>query len=169
MAIETKEKEIKGSIYTVTQLPARRALRLKTKLIKLFGASLAQLVLNQPEEKKDKQAAETEYDKVRIKDIYNSGVVKSIQFLCQNLNENTLEELIVELMQGVRRDGVELVPAQIDHLFAGDLGTLYTVILFVLEVNYADFFEREETSDTGSPSEGLQALVQTTRKTYGWK
>ena len=43
--IQTKEKQIHGAVYSVTQLPARRALRLKAKLLRLFGPALAHLFL----------------------------------------------------------------------------------------------------------------------------
>ncbi len=43
--IETREKQIHGAVYSVTQLPARRALRLKARLLRLFGPALAQLFL----------------------------------------------------------------------------------------------------------------------------
>lgn len=43
--IETREKHINGSVYSCTQLPARRALRMKAKLLRIFGPALAQLFL----------------------------------------------------------------------------------------------------------------------------
>ncbi len=126
MAIETREKEINGSRYTVTQLPARRAIRLKAKLIRILGPVIAQVFVTVTEKKNDLDQKDS--------------IVKAVELLGANLNENDFENTIVEILQGVRKDGVELVPAIIDMEFAGDMASLYQVVWFVLEVNYANFF-----------------------------
>src|SRR5271163_3077493 len=108
--IETKEKVIDGAVYSVTQLPARRALRLKAKLIKLFGVMIF-----------GKESS-------------------NFQALCQSLDENQFESICMEMIQGVRKNGVELVPATFDLEFAGDMAGVYKMLLFVIEVNYANFF-----------------------------
>lgn len=126
MAIQTREKEIEGAVYTVTQLTARRALRLKAKLIKMLGPVVAQIFITASEKSAD----------IEKKD----NIVKAIELLGGNLDEISFENIIVELLQGVRKDGVELQPAIIDLEFAGDLVTLYKVIWFVLEANYGSFF-----------------------------
>ena len=126
--IETREKEINGANYTVTQLPARRAIKLKAKLIKMFGPVLAQLFL--VVKKVDKE----EYEQ-------KSNIVSAVEILASNLDPVDFETLIVELFAGVRKNGKELLPNVIDTEFAGDLATLYLVALFVLEVNFASFFE----------------------------
>ena len=48
--IETKEKQIGDATYSVTQLPARRALKLKNKLIKMFGTAITQLLMTGTEQ-----------------------------------------------------------------------------------------------------------------------
>lgn len=113
--IETKEKEIGGAVYTVTQLPARRALKLKAKLLKLFGPALTQILLlsNDAEEKKPDEMTTDELasqlsmnpvDKYRIADLRKGGMVKGVQLLVSNLDDKTFDELCVEILQGVRRD-----------------------------------------------------------------
>lgn len=175
--IETKEKEIGGAVYTVTQLPARRALKLKAKLLKLFGPALTQILLlsNDTEEKKPDEMTTDELasqlsmnpvDKYRIADLRKGGMVKGVQLLVSNLDDKTFDELCVEILQGVRRDGVELRPETIDLQFAGRLSDLYAVMFFVLEVNFGDFFG---WGGIGNLSQGLKPQEQDTKKTYTYK
>ncbi len=119
--IETLDKNINGSIYTVTQLPARRALKVKARLIKLFGPAMAQFFLSS-----DKKSDE--------------GFVKAIEKLSLTIDENSFENICVELLNGVRKDGMELNAQLIDMEFAGDLASLYQVLWFVIEANYSSFF-----------------------------
>lgn len=128
MAIETRDKEINGSIYTVTQLPARRALRLKAKLIKVFGPVLAQFFVTVSDSKDDESTQK-------------NNIVKAVEMLGEHLDPNEFENLVVELLQGVRKGGMELTPAIIDLEFAGDMSSLYQVLWFVIEVNFSNFFE----------------------------
>lgn len=178
MAIETKEKKIGDAVYMVTQLPARRALRLKAKLIKLFGPALTQFVLmaNDPAEKEKgemtaEEAAELDatdlVDKYKLRSLKRASAVKVVQFLVQGVDDRNFDELCVEILQGVRRDGVELIPAIIDQAFAGRLMDLYTVILFVLEVNFADFFFAMKP--TGNPLAEEIFQAEDTRKTYTFR
>lgn len=121
--IETREKIIDGSTYSVTQLPARRALRMKAKLIKIFGPVLAQLFVS-----------------ATSKEAGNMDFVKAIELLGSHIDENSFEQICMELLVGVRKDGMELQPATIDLEFAGDIAGLYKVLWFVIEVNYSNFF-----------------------------
>lgn len=179
--IETKEKEINGNVYSVTQLPARRALRLKAKLIKTFGPALTQLILTYREDDKkpiDKMTDEEKereilfsqaspIDIYRIHDLKKSALVKAIQILSSAIDEKTFDEFCLEILQGCRRNGVEMIASNIDMDFAGNLSTLYEVIFFVLEVNYADFFIQ---SDTGYQLKEISPLPEVdTKKTYTFK
>lgn len=121
MAIQTIERNINGAVYSCTQLPARRALKLKAKLVKAIGPTVAQLFGS-------------------VSEGNNDHVIKAIQILSQTLNENEFEALVVELLQCVRKDGMELVPSIIDIEFAGDFDSLYKVLWFVLETNFSSFF-----------------------------
>jgi hypothetical protein len=123
--IETKEKIIEGCTYSVTQLPARRAIKLKARLIQQFGAVFGQF-FNVIEGSSDEQK--------------NSGISKAFELLSCHIQPDAFLDLIMEILTGVRKDGVELTPSTIDFEFAGDIGTLYQVVIFALEVNYANFF-----------------------------
>lgn len=128
--IETKEKEINGCKYTCTQMTARRALRMQAKLLKLFGASLAQIFL--PGEQTPLSGLAFSKDEV----------IKALQSLASELSEHVFDNLVVELLKDVRKDGIELTENVIDLEFAGDLYTLFEVVFFVLEVNFSSFFSR---------------------------
>lgn len=126
--IETKEKTINGAKYTVTQMTARKALRMKAKLLRLFGPAIAQIFLPGEDKPMEGMAFSKE------------EAVKALANLALELDENNFERLCMELMVGVRKDNVELSEAVIDLEFAGDLSTLFKVLWFVLEVNFASFF-----------------------------
>lgn len=142
MAIQTIEKEINGAVYSCTQLPARRAIKLKAKLIKLVGPTLAQLF-------SDGEGAKSK--------------VAAVELLANALDESNFSDLIVEILAGVRKNGMELQPAIIDLEFAGDFATLYHVVWFALEVNFASFFT---LLGIGNQSQEKAEAAPVTKKTY---
>lgn len=122
--IKAEDKVINGNNYTVTQMTARKALALQAKLMKLLGPS-AGVMLSQA----GKSAEEAE-----------KCLPQAIIMLVNQLDERTFDSLVMELMQGVRKDNFELTPQVLDMEFAGNLNTLFLVLQFVLEVNFGDFF-----------------------------
>lgn len=128
--IETKERIIGGSKYQVTQMTARRALRMQAKLLKLFGASLAHILLPSAGEEENIKGAT----------FSKSEAINALKDLACEIDESTFEKLVVELLSGVRKEGIELNEGVIDLEFAGELNTLFQVIWFVLEVNFSFFF-----------------------------
>lgn len=127
--IETREQVINGSRYTVTQMTARRALRMKARLLKMFGKALAQIFLPSNDESIQGMA------------FSKNSAVSAIQSLCESMDDKAFESVLVELLSGVRKEGMELTEGIIDLEFAGDLATLYQVVWFVLEANYSNFFQ----------------------------
>jgi hypothetical protein len=123
--IETIEKNIGNSRYMITQLPARRALRLQAKLLKLLGPSAGVMLL------------------AASKDILNAddSIPKAISLLVEQLDEKTFDQFVVEMLQGVRKDGVELNEKTIDLEFSGNLNELFLVLKEVLGANFGDFFQ----------------------------
>lgn len=122
--IETREKEIDGAVYLVTQMTARRALRMQAKLFKLMGPAFAEMAIfaaKNPETADD-------------------CIPKVLMLLAQQLDDKNFDELIVELLSGVRKDNAELTSSKIDLDFAGKLDSLFKVAKFVIEVNFSDFF-----------------------------
>jgi len=125
--IETKEKNIEGDVYSVTQFPARMALRMKAKLIRLFGPVMTQvgiLLLTKQDDEQQKK-----------------DLIKAVELLSCHINENEFEAIAVELLSFTRKNNAELKPALIDMEFAGNMAALYQVLWFVIEVNYSNFFQ----------------------------
>lgn len=124
--IDCFERLIGENTYTITQLPARRALRLQAKLFKLLSPSLS--ILLSPENENMTRHIEM--------------VPKSLSLLSESLDDKTFDLLVIEIMQGVRRNGKEITDKTIDLEFAGELNELFLVMKEVLEVNYGDFFRQ---------------------------
>lgn len=126
MAIETFTKIICENEYMVTELPARRALRLQTKLVKLIGPSAALMVTAVS---KDESSAD-------------DCIPQCVALLVNQLDEKTFDQFVVEMLQQVRKNGMELNEKTIDTEFAGNLNELFLVLQYVLEVNFGDFFQK---------------------------
>lgn len=120
--IETLEKEICGSVYAVTQMTALRAVRMQARLIKLLGASVATLF------------SSSSIDEAE------GSFSKAVSLLSENLDEISFENLVLDLLQSVRKNGLELTKSVIDIEFAGKLNELFLVLQYILEVNFSDFF-----------------------------
>lgn len=122
--IQAKSKTIDGDKYTVTQMGARRALKMQAKLMKLVGPSLS-LMLAQG----GKTADEAE-----------KCLPEVVLYLVNQLDEKTFDALVMELMQGIRKNDAEVTESTFDNEFGGELNTLFLVLQYVLEVNFGDFF-----------------------------
>jgi hypothetical protein len=122
--IETKEIVINGSIYAVTQMPARRALKLQAKLMKILAPCASEIIIAY----KDKGNED-------------SHIPKAVSYLVNELDDRTFDSLILEMIEYyVRKNGVELKANVFDIEFAGKLNELFLLLKFILEVNYGDFF-----------------------------
>lgn len=124
MAIETHEREINGDIYLVSQMAAMRAIGMQARLIKLLGPAFSTIFVAASEDP-------TTADR---------SIPQAIMLLSSQLDEKTFQQLVLDLTQGVRKNGMELTKQIIDIEFSGKLNTLFLVLQFILEVNYADFF-----------------------------
>jgi hypothetical protein len=122
--IETKEKTIDGRRVTVSQFPARKALTLKVKLIKLFGPSLAQL-FGGPKKMSLNSSIEE--------------MAPAIEKLSATLEPEQFLDLVLEMLTMTRVDGREVVP-NFDMEFTGNLLFVYKIAWYVIEVNYGNFF-----------------------------
>lgn len=122
--IETKQITLGDSVYTVTQMPARRALRVQAKLMKMIGPAFAQTLTASKLENPD------------------DHLPKIVAHLVEQLDENTFDTFILELVEhSVRKDGKEINAQSFDLIFAGKLNELFLLLKFILEVNFSDFFQ----------------------------
>lgn len=127
--IESKERIVNGAKYYVSQFPARRALKLQIKLIKLLAPSLF-------------TSLDGYKGNILDADIGNLSFGRAAEMLVNRLDEHDLENLIMELFSMTRREGKEITPQLFDLVYAGNFGELFQAIAFVLEVNFASFFQQ---------------------------
>jgi len=120
--IETQEKIIGDCTFMVTQMTALRAVKMQARLLKLLGPSFATII-----SASDKASPD-------------SCLPQAVSLLADKLDEKSFENLVVDLMQGVRKNGVEMTRLDIDMHFAGNLNQLFLLLQFILEVNFSDFF-----------------------------
>lgn len=120
--IKTEDTSISGAIYSVTQLPARRALKLLAKISKIIGPASGEFMAG----------ASSDNDE---------HFSKAIKLLLSEIDDKTFDVFVLEMLQGTRKNGVEITQSVFDMEFAGDLNTLFLVLKFVIEVNFRDFLE----------------------------
>jgi len=141
--IQVKERSIHGKTVKVQQLPARKAILLKAKLVRIFGPSLGKLA--------DGFKGGSFLDA----DLDISGAAEK---LFAALPEDKVLPLIDELLKGVFVDNLDVSSEdKFDHVFTEDQMLLYKTIGFVLEVNYKSFLEK---SGIGSHFKQSQTVPQ---------
>ncbi len=127
MGIETKAKEIDNVLYEVTQFTATRGFKLSARLWLLFSEPLANLF------------SSGNIDKSKsFLDMDASVIAKAIASLNTKFTDESLFEFAKELLTQTQRDRKEI---NFDLDFAGNIMHLYKVLVFVVEVNFADFFD----------------------------
>jgi len=124
---EAQTREIDGIPFTVQQLPAMRAAKLSHRLGSVVGPAIAKIAAG---------AAKDELDLSQLGD--------AVQILFDRLPEKEFEALIKELLETaqvtINGQTAPLMPA-FDAVFTGKISTLFKVLKFSLEVNFADFFD----------------------------
>lgn len=124
--VETKDKEIDGHKYTVTQFPAREGLKIKSKLVKVITPLLIPFLGGA------KNLISSKFSEV---DIDPSLLTHTVQLLLNHLSEDEVSNFVMRLLQCTRVDGKEITAELFDMEFAGEYITLYKVLYFVIEVN----------------------------------
>lgn len=132
MARRSQERSIGGATWTVTQFPATEGLALLTRLLKLVGPAMGAVARGEG------SALE---------------VGTFVAALVGQLDENETVALVKRLLKDTRKDGREVLPT-FDLEFMGNYFTLLSVLGFVLEVNYGDFFAamNQQRSEEASPA-----------------
>ena len=137
MACRTESKTIGEQEYSVTQWPAEKALLMKFRLVKAFGAPLAVLMGKGDESEEDETQA----------------LSKGLAMMFQNNSPEELVALMKACVVGVALDGKRVTESSFNELFSGDdLSNIYKVFIFVLQVNYSNLFK-------GQSAERLLAKV----------
>jgi hypothetical protein len=118
-------------VFSVTQLPPTRAYKLAAKLGKVLGPALPDLF------------AAVEGGKLGDMDLTALG--GGLQKLLANLPESEIDSLIGDLLQGVSIQAnariADLTLSIFNNEFAGHLKESFSLIAFVIKVNFSDFFK----------------------------
>jgi hypothetical protein len=150
MATETREIEISGVTYLVTQLPAKKGQALLVRLVKLLGPGVGSFVggLGRGAEDTDSAIA--------------LGVGDAIHDLAARLNEAEVGGVLEEFAKRttvVKSEDVHVVLSSIyDDHFAGAYDQLMVWARFCLEVNYRSFFAGQSGAE--KPLNRLWKLLQ---------
>ena len=137
MACRTESKVIGEKEYSVTQWPADKAMLMKFKLTKTFGASLAKLANLGNITKKSKSSENEEM----------SVISDSLNSLFESSSPDEIMALIKLSIEGVAvgdpgESARRITSTSFNEVFsADDLLEIYKVFLFVLQVNYGNFLK----------------------------
>ena len=133
--IEEKTKLINDATYVVQQFPARRGLKLKTKLAKLIAPTAVALIGSVSKDKSGGISLDSEANP--------DTIAKAITGLVSNLDSDEILSLVFGLLEMTTRNGVNLVSqngAHFDMIYAGNYGELVQALVYVVEVNFGSFF-----------------------------
>ena len=144
MANNEQKIVIDGTTFVVAPFPPREGLRLKAHLVRTFGPAIAEIIGG--------------IDGSKIKsigdmDIGNDSLVKGLNKLFEQLDEDSFDALIERLMRNVIANWKEggkprSIAFGTDYetamglVFTGKLFSIYPLLLFVLKVNYPDFLSK---------------------------
>lgn len=144
--IETKDKIINGKEYQVTQFPAMYGLRLAVKIVKTLGPGIARLA--------DTKGGGSILDM----DTSNIDIASMVDGLMSSLDDKNTPAMILELFSSTHRERVLLNEKEFDNAFAGNYVELAKALMFIIEVNYGDFFGvlAAGQSLTGNPPSSVQ-------------
>lgn len=148
MAIEKREKTINGNKYLVISFGGMEGVRIKALLMKHVGPALLSLAAVAMASGK-KKILEMDLDPHMIADLFE-GMLKT-------MDENEYVKFILRLLANTWKKDIQITEEIFDAEFAGDYGTLYQVLFFVLEVNYKKSFF--DSGGIGSLTKTIQNLV----------
>ena len=152
---QTKSKEIDGIEFKVTQFPATEAYGIKRKLTGI----VAPLILSLLGENSTKTMLDANIDMAKL-----SGAVQNA---FESLPENEFVGLLKRLTKNVEahttlnEKPVVLQLSDENHFdlcFTGKTFTIYPLLIFVLEVNFPDFFGKVK----GGIGQNFQTIISNT-------
>lgn len=138
---KTEEREINGTTYSVAQFVPTEALEYQMILMKLIGKPLAALYSST-----DLAAVKDAIDNEDDDDIDSFKEIKidleaGVAQLADAVNPKEHTKFIKNMLRHVQANGVPVVK-QFDNVFMGKIMEIYQVLMFVIEVNYPDFFSK---------------------------
>ena len=144
MGCNTETKQIGDHEFSVTQWPADKAILMKMKLGKTFGASIGKIA-----------AMALESSKKQVSDAKQAEALsEGIAILFESNSPEEIMNLIKSSVIGVAYDGTKITETTFNQIFSGDdLMDVYKVFMFVIKVNYGNLLK-------GQKAEALLAKVQ---------
>lgn len=120
-----KEYTIDGIQYTIQMLPAEQGLKVCSRLLKLIGEPLAELI-------------KVQGDKTKIFEV----LPLAIKSLIQNLHEEEVVALAKTLCSCVSKAGTSAnLDREFNLYFRGRYGHLFKILKEVVEYNFSDFLD----------------------------
>jgi len=136
MSKRSEERQIGGQTWMVTQFVATEGLAIMARLFKLIGPTIGKAVAAVPSASIGGTGGFLDMD---VKALNTTVLGDAVEALASRFDENEVVSLVKRMLADVRVNGSEVMP-QFDLVFMGDYPKLFSVLRFVLEVNYGNFF-----------------------------
>lgn len=131
----TEERTIEDTVYSVTQFIPTIALEYQLELMKLLGKPLAGLYASSEFSTTDKSTDEASFDDIKI------DLEAGVSQLADAINPKKHTKFIKDMLSLTTANNRH-VAKHFDDIFQGKIMEIYQVLLFVIEVNYPDFFTK---------------------------
>jgi hypothetical protein len=144
MASKAQKIVIDGVTFQVAPFMAVEGLRLKAHLVRTFGPAIGELLGG---------IDGTKVGGIEEISLGGDGIAKGLEKLLEQLTEDAFEALVKRLLANViatwPEDGKshsisfgQDFETSLQLVFLGRLFSIYELIVFVLKVNYPDFFDK---------------------------
>ncbi len=155
MAVVSKTETIDGHTFEVTQLTAKRAVKLVLRLGKMAGPSLmsvlqAALQGSGAAVKQGRPSVAGVMTALQGLDVNSLG--PALESFFDRVSEQDLDYLQSELLVTATMDGAPLWP-QYDVALQGQLGTIFKLLWFALRVQFENFSAGRPASPRPVPAE----------------
>jgi len=131
--IETKNKDIRGNNFAVTQLAFKKSREVFARLTKIFGAALGSLAGGAMSGAKGGAGLESSVG-AAIEALCSQVSEQDLEYLCDTFADTTTVKLAGGTRSALTADLQEVV-------FGGRLEDCFAWLAFCLEVNYSGFFD----------------------------
>jgi len=149
--MKNQKKRIDGEVYSVTPFTGRTAFRIQFRLAKLITPSVGLLsgMFSSLKEKDIKGLGDLDLD--------GDAIGKALEGLFNQYSEDEILDLLLLILEQTERGegakAVFITEESFDTFFTSNLITAFKVAVFVIQVNFPDFFSLaaatgEETPET---------------------
>lgn len=148
--IQTRAQTIDGHVFEVTQLPAKRAVRLTVRLAKMAGPVLMPLLkLALGAQTKDGSKPGAAGAMATLLSMDTDSLGPAVSGFFERCTEQDLDFLQAELLSSATIDGAPLWP-QYDMALGGELLTIFKLLWFAMQVQFQNFSQGQSGSQPGT-------------------